>query len=82
MSRPDSPSLSPKLRRALELVYAVEGVAAARVWQWGDRIAIGVLARRSSAPEELLQRVEQAVSVLQQPGETWDFGLLDDASVR
>jgi hypothetical protein len=62
----------------LELAYSVDGVAAARVWQWGDRIAVGVRARRFAAPEELLRRVEAAVSVLQQPGETWDFGVLDD----
>ena len=27
-------SLPPKLRRTLEVVYAIDGVAGARVWVW------------------------------------------------
>jgi len=77
MTQPATP-LPPKLRRALELVYALEGVASARIWQWGDRIALGVRAGRAAAPAELLRRVEDAVAALQEPGEVWDFGLLDD----
>ncbi|WP_394824327.1 hypothetical protein [Pendulispora albinea] len=77
MTQPTVP-LPPKLRRALELVYALEGVASARIWQWGDRIALGVRAGRAAAPAELLRRVEDAVSALREPGEVWDFGLLDD----
>jgi len=80
-SSPATP-LPPKLRRALELVYALEGVASARVWQWGDRIALGVRAGRAAAPTELLRRVEDAVAALREPGEIWDFGLLDDDDAR
>src|SRR5580693_968480 len=35
-------SLPVRLKRTLELAYAVEGVVAARVWQWPGRVAVGV----------------------------------------
>ncbi len=69
--------LPPRLRRALELAYGVEGVLAARVWQWGGRVAMGVRGAPASAPGALLSRVESAVSVLREQGESWDFGILD-----
>lgn len=69
--------LPPRLRRTLELVYGVEGVTAARVWQWEGRVHVGVRPAMLSAPGELLRRVENAVSGLREPEETWDFGLLD-----
>lgn len=69
--------LSPRIRRTLELVYGVEGVTAARVWQWPGRIAVGVRPTMLSAPSELLHRVESAVAGLREPDETWDFGLLE-----
>jgi hypothetical protein len=71
--------LSPRLRRTLELVYGVEGVVAARVWHWGERIAVGVRGSVATTPAEVVRRVEKAVAVLRQPGETWDFGILDDS---
>jgi hypothetical protein len=74
----DSADLPPRLRRTLELAYSVEGVVAARVWHWSGRIALGVRASSSTVPGELLKRVEAAVAGLQEPGETWDFGILDD----
>jgi hypothetical protein len=67
----------PRVRRTLELVYAVEGVTAARVWQWPGRVSVGVRPSMLCAPSELLRRVEHAVSGLREPEETWDFGLLD-----
>lgn len=70
--------LTPRLRRTLELVYGVEGVAAARVWLWDGAVAVGVRPTPSSAPDEILRRVEAAVAGLRQPGETWEFGLLED----
>lgn len=70
--------LPPRLRRTLALVYAVEGVSGARVWQWEGRIAVGVRGAPSAAPSELLRRVEEAVAGLREPGETWEFGLIDD----
>jgi hypothetical protein len=74
--------LSPRMRRMLEIVYAVDGVAAARVWQWPaedglKRIAVAVRASPRASPQELLQRVEAAVSGLREPDETWEFGLLE-----
>jgi len=69
---------SARLRRAIALVYAVEGVVAARVWQWPGRIAIGVRGTAGSAPHDLLRRVEAAVTPLRQAGESWEFGLLSD----
>lgn len=70
--------LSPRARRTLELVYCVEGVVAARVWQWAGRVAVGVRGRNSVAPPELIRRVQIAVAGLREPGETWEFGILDD----
>jgi hypothetical protein len=74
-ARPDA--LSPRVRRTLEVVYAVEGVTEARVWHWPGRLAVGVRGGPASAPSDLLRRVEQAVSPLREPGEQWDFGILD-----
>jgi hypothetical protein len=69
--------LPPRVERALELAYRVEGVIAARVWQWPGRVAVGVVAGKSASPADLLRRVEAAVSVLREPDELWDFGILD-----
>ncbi len=75
--------LSPRMRRMLEIVYAVDGVAAARVWQWpGDgglrkTIAIAVRPAPRTSPQELLQRVEAAVAGMREPDEEWEFGLLE-----
>ena len=32
------PAIPPRLKRTLELVFHVEGVVAARVWQWTENI--------------------------------------------
>lgn len=66
-----------RIRRTLELVYGVEGVTAAKVWQWPGRVSVGVRPAMSSSPDELLRRVEHAVAGLREPDETWDFGLID-----
>ena len=71
--------LPPRLRRTLELVYGVQGVAAARVWHWPGRVAVGIRPGAFSAPNELLIRVERAVAGLREPEEAWDFGLLEMA---
>jgi len=71
------PTLPPRIRRALELVYAVEGVVAARIWHWPGRVLVGVRPAMLSAPSELLRRVESAVSGLRDTDESWDFGILD-----
>ena len=47
MTQQASSELSPRMRRMLEIVYAVDGVAGARVWQWPaengmKRIAVAV----------------------------------------
>lgn len=70
-------ALPARIRRTLELVYGVEGVTAARVWHWPGRVAVGVRPAVSSAPAELLRRVEAAVAGLRDPEETWEFGLLE-----
>jgi hypothetical protein len=69
--------LPPRIRRTLELVYGVEGVTAARIWHWPDRVAVGVRPAMMSAPAELLRRVESAVAGLREADETWEFGLLE-----
>jgi hypothetical protein len=71
--------LPPRLRRTLELVYGVEGVVAARVWQAPGRIAVGVRGGAATTPTDLLRRVESAVAGVREPGEAWDFGILEDA---
>ena len=71
-------SLDPRVRRAIELVYGVEGVVAARVWQWPGRVAIGVRGGPSTSPADLLHRVARAVAPLREPDEQWEFGLLED----
>jgi hypothetical protein len=68
-----------RLRRAVELAYAVEGVIGARVWKSDDVIAIGIRAAPNASPNDLLRRVEIAVASLREPEEKWEFGLLDEA---
>ncbi len=78
-----SHELSPRMRRMLEIVYSVDGVAAARVWEWPGEdnlrktVAIAVRPAPRTSPQELLQRVEAAVTGLREPDETWEFGLLE-----
>ncbi len=75
----------PRLRRTLELVYSVDGVVAARVWQWtenlgrDERVAVAVRASFATSPTDVLRRVETAVEGIREPGEAWEFGLLDHA---
>ena len=71
--------LPPRLRRTLELVYSVPGVVAARVWQCPGRIAVGVRGGPATTAASLLYRVQSAVAGLQEPGEDWDFGILEDS---
>lgn len=71
--------LPPRLRRALELVYAVDGVIAARIWQWPGRVAIGVAVASAFSQEDILRRVEVAVAPVRHPEEAWDFGVLGAA---
>ncbi len=75
---PDPPDLPPRVRRILRSVYAVEGVASARVWLWEQKVAVGVHATNAISAPELLRRVETAVAPLREPDETWDFGLLEE----
>lgn len=77
MNNAERPALPARIRRTLELVYGVEGVTAARVWHWPGSVAVGVRPAALSAPSELLRRVESAVSGVREPGEQWDFGLLE-----
>jgi hypothetical protein len=73
-----APELPPRVRRILEQVYAVEGVAAARVWLWEGKVALGVRGTSAISPQELLRRVESATISLREPGEEWEYGLLDE----
>lgn len=59
-------------------MYGVEGVVAARVWQWQGRVAVGVRGSSATVPQDLLRRVESAVSGLREPGESWEFGILEE----
>jgi hypothetical protein len=75
----------PRVRRTLELVYGVEGVVGARVWRWtenlgrDEKVAVAVRANGACSPNDVLRRVEAAVSSIREPGEVWEFGLLDHA---
>jgi hypothetical protein len=71
--------LPPRARKILEAVYAVEGVAAARVWIWSGKVAVGVRGTSAIAFETVLKRVEAAVAGLRELDEAWEFGLLEDA---
>ncbi len=75
--------VSPRMRRILELVYALDGVNGARVWEWPDggktRVAVAVRPAPTTSAGDLLSRVEASVAGLREPGESWDFGLLDSS---
>jgi hypothetical protein len=85
MSESRTDDTPPRLRRMLELVYGVDGVIAARVWQWtenkgrDEKVAVAVRANAVCSPDDLLRRVEAAVQSIREPGEAWEFGLLDHA---
>jgi hypothetical protein len=70
--------LAPRMRRAVDLAYSVEGVVAVRVWQRGPSVAVGVRGGPYAARTDLVWRVEAAIAGLREPGETWDFGLLEE----
>jgi hypothetical protein len=70
--------LPTRLKRTLEVVYALEGVAGAKVWQWDGKVAVGIRPSAAHATPELLTRVARAVEMLREPGETWEFGLLEE----
>ena len=76
-SPPPSPELPRRVRRMLELAYEVEGVAAARVWQWPGRVAVGIRPTAASSPTAVLHRVQEALAPLREAEEQWEFGLLD-----
>lgn len=73
-----SERLPPRLKRILEIVYGIDGVVEARVWEWEAGVAVGVRPSASSSATELLARVESHVLVVREPGEAWTFGLLED----
>ena len=75
-----TPELPARLRRALSLVYDVDGVVAARVWQWPGRIAVGIRGDQRTTPADLILRAEAAVAGLREPEEIWEFGILEDVS--
>jgi hypothetical protein len=66
-----------RLKRALEIVYAIDGVSSAKVWQWPGRVAIAVKGHGHS-DEALLARVSTALNALKEPDEQWEFGILQD----
>lgn len=77
-SPPPESTVPPRVRRILELVYGVDGVTGARVWQWDCGVAVGVRVAAQASAEETLHRVEAAVAGAKQPGESWEFGLIVD----
>lgn len=74
---PHSDDLDPRIRRTLELVYQVDGVVAAKVWAMPDRVAVGVKIGTGHGQADVMARLEQVTVALREPGETWDFGLLE-----
>lgn len=71
-----------KLERALEIVYGVEGVVGARVWEGEGLVAVGVRAGPSADTNDVLRRVKDAVRRLHEPGERWEFGLIDEEDLK
>lgn len=69
------PDLPPRLELALEIIYRIEGVAAAKIWQWENRVAVAVRGV-GHIEEQLLRRVEASLVSLAEPNETWDYGIL------
>jgi hypothetical protein len=69
---------SSRLRRVMEVIYQVDGVAGARLWQWTGRIAVGLRLSAASSPGDVIARVMSAVAPLREANETWDFGVLAD----
>jgi hypothetical protein len=77
-SLPPGDTLPPRLKRTVELVYSVEGVIGARVWQWQGGVAVGVRLADRASPTGTIERVQTAVAAVREPGEEWDFGILAD----
>jgi hypothetical protein len=75
-SRAQEPS--PRLRRVIAVIYQVEGVTGARIWQWTGRVAVGLHLSAASSPADVIARVASAVAPLRDVNEMWDFGLLTD----
>ncbi len=73
--------MSGKLERALEIVYGVEGVVGARVWESAGLVAVGVCTAPSANTDDVLRRVKAAVRRLHEPGEQWEFGLIDEGDL-
>jgi hypothetical protein len=78
MTEKERAPVPPAVRRVLEVVYKVDGVVAARVWQTPGKVAVGVRGGAGTSPNDLLRRVEAAVVGLREPGITWDFGWLQE----
>lgn len=76
---PTDQEVPPRLRRALELVYAVEGVIGARIWQWPGGVAVGIHVAAAFPHADTLRRVEAAVAPVRSMDEVWDFGVLAGA---
>jgi hypothetical protein len=72
----DREELPPRLRRAIDLIYQVEGVTGAQIWHWAGRIAVGLSLTRPSIPAEVFRRAQSAIAPMQEANETWEFGLL------
>lgn len=72
--------LPPRLRRVLELVYAVEGVSGARAWELDDgSVAVAVRPSPLATPVELVRRVDKALDPFRNEEGACEVGLLDEA---
>ena len=69
--------LPPRLELALEIIYRIEGVASAKIWQWEDHVAVAVRAV-GHVDEQLLRRIEASLGSLSEPNEKWEYGILAD----
>jgi hypothetical protein len=72
-----SGELPPRLEQALEIVYRIPGVSAAKIWQWDGKVAIAVRGA-GHVEAQLLKRVEASLVSLALPNETWEYGILAD----
>ena len=74
---PDGSDLDPRVRETLRRVYDVEGVIAAKVWSMPERMFVGVRVAHGHGLDRVLMRVHRATQELAEPGEQWEFGVLD-----
>jgi hypothetical protein len=74
-------SMADRTRQILASAYAVDGVAAVRVWVWNGGVAVAVGRAADASDAYVLARVEAATCHLREGDEPWHFGTLEPGSL-